>query len=222
MIEYKNDREHENMNYNRIPTEKEVYDVIQSKKNGKSTPDVRNEMLKNPGVTMAQFLYPMIKTIWNEEVTPSIWNKGDITSIWKGKGDRETLDNHRGITTSPAIGTILDTLLDNRIEKIVPFTEAQGGGKKGSSTCDHLFILRAIIDISIKEKRPTFLTFYDVSKAYDNADNEDMLTILWEKGLRGKVWRILKNLSTDLKATIKTRFGQTREIDMEIGGKQQD
>ena len=67
-----------------------------------------------------------------------------------------------------------------------------------------------------------YLTFYDVSKAYDNADNEDMLTILWEKGLRGKVWRILKDLSTNLKTTIKTRFGQTREIDMEIGGKQQD
>ena len=62
--------------------------------------------------------------------------------------------------------------------------------------------------------------FYDVSKAYDNIDNEDLLVIMWEKGLKSKVWRILKNLSTDLKASIKTRFGHTREIQMVIGGKQ--
>merc|ERR1739838_461242 len=118
--------------------------------------------------------------------------------------------------TSSSIGTVLDTAIDNRIESVVPFTQAQGGGKKGSSTCDHLFILRAIIDISIKEKRPTFLTFYDVSKAYDHADNNDMLTILWEKGLRGKLWRILQNLNTELKAIVKTRYGHTREFEMEI------
>ena len=32
--------------------------------------------------------------------------------------------------------------------------------------------------------------------------------------------RILRNLSTELKAIAKTRFGETREIMMEIGGKQ--
>ena len=42
---------------------------------------------------------------------------------------------------------------------------------------------------------------------------------MWEKGLRGKAWRILKNLNTDT-ATIKTRYGLTREVDMEVGGKQ--
>ena len=125
-----------------------------------------------------------------------------------------------GITTSSSIGTIIDSLIDNRIEYLVPFTQAQGGGKKGASTCDHLFIMRAIIDISIKQKRETFLTFYDISKAYDNVNNNDTLNIMWEKGLRGKAWRILKNLNTGLKARIKTKYGLTRIIDMEIGGKQ--
>ena len=46
-----------------------------------------------------------------------------------------------------------------------------------------------MIDISTKQKRQTFLTFYDVSKAYDNVNNSDMLTIMWDKGLRGKAWR---------------------------------
>ena len=220
IVKYTADRQYENLEINRTPDIKEIHEIINNKANGKSTPDIKNEMLKRPGETMTKFIYPMIETIWNEEKIPKIWKKGKITSIWKGKGDKELLDNHRGITTSPAIGTILDTLIDDRIEKTVPFTQAQGGGKKGASTCDHLFIIRSIIDITIKEKKETYITFYDVSKAFDNADNDDMLSIMWDKGFRGKAWRILKNLSKDLTATIKTRFGLTREIAMEIGGKQ--
>ena len=88
------------------------------------------------------------------------------------------------------------------------------------STFDHLFLLRAIIEVSKKKKTPTFLTFYDVSKAYDHANNDDMLSIVWERGLRGKTWRILRNMCNDLHASVKTRFGPTRDFQMEIGGRQ--
>ena len=47
-----------------------------------------------------------------------------------------------------------------------------------------------------------------------------MLAILWGKGFRGKVWRLLKGLSENLTAKIKTRYGTTRMIRREIGGKQ--
>ena len=217
---YEANREFENTRYNQEPTIEELTRIIEEKKNGKSTPDIKNEMIKKPGIHMIKFLHPLIQTIWKEEKIPTSWNTGHITTVYKGKGDKEKLHNYRGITTSSAIGTIIETMLDKRIETYVPYTQAQGGGKRGASTCDHLFILRAMIDTSIKQKRATFLTFYDVSKAYDNVDNNDMLNIMWEKGLRGKTWRILRNLNSDLKALVKTRHGPTETIDMEIGGKQ--
>ena len=208
------------MRHNRTPEIDDIAEIILNKKNGKSTPDLKNEMLKRPGEAMIKMIYPLITTIWREEKIPSNWNIGNITSIWKGRGDKEDPNNQRGITTSSSIGTILDSIIDNRIISTVPFTQAQGGGKKGASTYDHLFILRAIIDIAKNQKRPLFLTFYDVSKAYDNVDNEDMLKIIWDKGLRGKAWRILKKLNNNLKAKINTRYGPTRVLNMEIGGKQ--
>ena len=220
IITYTNNFDYEDLRHNRIPGIDEITDIVLNKKNGKSTPDLKNEILKRPGETMIQILYPLITTIWKEEKIPNIWNTGNITSIWKGRGDKEDPNNQRGITTSSSIGTILDSIIDNRIASTVPFTQAQGGGKKGASTYDHLFILRAIIDIAKKQKRPLFVTFYDVSKAYDNVVNDDMLKIIWDKGLKGKTWRILKKLNTNLKAKINTRYGPTRVIDMEIGGKQ--
>ena len=43
---------------------------------------------------------------------------------------------------------------------------------------------------------------------------------MWEKGVRGKLWRILKNMSTNLTAKIKTRYGLSREIPRDNGGRQ--
>ena len=217
---YNENREYETEAYNITPSMVEISEIIAGKQNGKSTTDLRNEMLKRPGSAMENMVGPLIQTIWKEETVPEIWNKGLVTSLWKGKGDKELLSNHRGITVSSALGSILEELIDHRIEQNVSLTPAQGGGKKKSSTFDHLFILRSLISVSLKQKRETYITFLDIKKAYDNVDNEDMLTIMWEKGLRGKAWRILKNLNTHLKAAIKTKYGTTRDIDMEIGGRQ--
>ena len=219
-MQFIENREYESLPYNLPPHKDEITEAIEKKTNGKSTTDIKNEMLKRPGEKMTNFLHPLIETIWEEEEIPTSWNLGQITSIWKGKGDKESLNNHRGITTSSAIGSILETLIDNRIEAHVPFTHAQGGGKRGSSTCDHLFILRAIIDISKQDKKETYLTFMDVSKAYDNADNNDMLKTVWDGGMRGKVWRILRKMNTNLKAAVKTKHGLTDQFEMDVGGRQ--
>ena len=74
--------------------------------------------------------------------------------------------------------------------------------------------------MQLKKKQNLFLTFFDVSKAYDNADVAYMLHVMWEKGIRGKMWRILNNMSRNLTARIKTRYGYSRIIERENGGRQ--
>ena len=110
-------------------------------------------MIKRPGEVMNKYIHELIKTIWNEEKIPNAWKKGIITSIWKGKGDREQLKNHRGITVSSTIGNIMEEVIDRRINMAIKFTQAQGGGIKGSSTCDHIFVLRSLMNIALKQKR---------------------------------------------------------------------
>lgn len=102
---------YENLPYNLMPEIIEIEEAIQNKSNGKSTTDVKNEMLKRPGEKMSKFIYPLIKIIWEEETVPSSWNLGHVTSIWKGRGDKECLSNHRGITIASTIGAIVETLI---------------------------------------------------------------------------------------------------------------
>ena len=202
------------------PTEAEIKKVIANKKNKKATTDWKNEIIKQGGDEMVDFIYPVIKAFWEEESPPKQWNDGLITNVWKGKGDRESMDNQRGITVSSAIGTIAEEIVFNRITNLMDFTQAQAGGRKGSSPADHIFIIRNIISIAKADKRNIIITFYDVRKAYDKADMNDMLYSLNKSNVSGRLWRLTKSLNQGLTARVNTKAGITREIKRETGGKQ--
>ena len=146
---YEKDLSHDDNEYNSCPTLAEIKQAISNKKNGKSTTDLPNEILKNGGEEMAIVIHHVIKAFWIEEILPNIWNEGLITSVWKGKGDKERMDCQRGITVSSAISMIPEEIIHNRMRTIINLTPAQGGGKKGSATRDHVFLLRSAISSAI-------------------------------------------------------------------------
>ena len=204
----------------KTPTKSEIKRAIQNKKNRKATTDWKNEIIKGGGDEMVDLILPVIQAFWKTERPPKQWNDGRITSVWKGKGDRERMENQRGITVSSAIGTIAEEIIYNRMVKTIEFTQAQAGGQKGASTTDHVFILKNIMAIAKKEGREIIFTFFDVKKAYDRADTDDMMGIVGRNNFRGKIWKLMRSLNVDLTARIKTKAGITREITRETGGKQ--
>ena len=214
------DMGYEDQWYNLLPSKKTIAKIIQSKKNRKATTDFPNELLKKGGEEFIDCLYPVIANFWKNEVPPKEWNLGVISSIYKGKGDRERLQFQRGITVSSTVSMIIEEVINQRMTEIVPMTQAQGGGKKGASTRDHVFLLRGAMTYALKNKLKMYVTFYDVTKAYDRADVQDMLLTVWEKGLKGKLWRLMAALNTNLTAKVKTRHGMTEEIERIAGGKQ--
>ena len=210
----------EDKEIDKAPTKKEIEQVIRNKKNNKSTTDWNNEILKRGGEAMVEMIYTVIKTFWNEEKPPRQWNEGLITNIWKGKGDREKMDNQRGITVSSGIGTIGEEVLTERLTKTITFSQAQAGGRKGASTADHIFILKGMIAMALKYGLELIVTFFDIKKAYDRACMDDMLYIIHQQGFTGKILRLTTALNKNLTARVKTKAGLTREIERETGGKQ--
>ena len=75
------------------PTEAELKKAIANKKDKKATTDWKNEIIKRGGDEMIDFIHPVIKAFWEEEAPPKQWSSGLITNVWKGKGDRESMDN---------------------------------------------------------------------------------------------------------------------------------
>ena len=75
---YKADKSYDDATYNLTPTRQEIVDIINEKKNNKSAPDIRNEMIKRPGKEMVDMIHPLIIESWNKGCTPDIWNQGYI------------------------------------------------------------------------------------------------------------------------------------------------
>ena len=73
-----------------------------------------------------------------------------------------------------------------------------------------------MISLALHKGQDLILTFFDIKKAYDRANMQDMLCIVNEQGFDGKIWRLTKSLNENLTARIKTKAGLTNQ--KRIGG----
>ena len=105
------------------------------------------------------------------------------SQVFKGWHNKQQTTTHY---TIKGVGNILEEIIDKRMETLIKFTQGQGGGVPGASTCDHLFLVRAAMQIAVATKQTLFLTFFDVKKAFDKADVNNMLHIAWKSGVRGR------------------------------------
>ncbi len=158
--------------------------------------------------------------VFDNEDIPSQWCDGTMINLSKGKGDCEVLTNKRGITLTSNVGKLFERVINNRLLKVLTFSEAQAGGRPERAPVDQLFILYEVLKQRKSEGKQTFCAFLDVHKAYDQAWRGVIFHILWESGIRGKLWRILIKLNSDIVVQIATRFGLTRVINVYGGVKQ--
>ena len=208
------DQGFEELGYNRRIAEQEVREVISSLPSGKAVgrDAVPYEFIKHGGENMVLAITLLIQQIFDEEKIPESWNKLLTISLPKGKKNPEYLDNKRGITLSSNVEKIFERVLINRVSKIVPFTEAQAGARKGRATHDQIFTLKPVLNERKQRGNATYLAFLDVQKAYDSMWGAAVVKNLWERGVRGKMWRVLKALNEGKSTQIATRFGLTDDI----------
>ena len=215
-------RKHEKDKMNDPINEKEVQQAIKSLKNNKSTgPDkVKNEFIKYGGRELTKALSQTFNKIFENETIPISWSKSNTINIDKGKPDKELLENKRGISLTNNICKIFEKVINNRIKSALSFTEAQAGAREGRSSVDQLFILKSVIQQRKFQRKQTYIALIDIEKAFDYTWREGMFYNLWQRGVRGKIWRIMYNLCQDQVTTINTKYGPANEIELENGIRQ--
>ena len=118
------------------------------------------------------------------------------------------------LLTASNFGKMFERIINNRISKTINITEAQAGGQKGRATVDHLTRLKDTIQTIRNNKKPAYIVFLDVTKAYDKAWLDAILYIMHKEGTELPMWKIAKELNSNLRARINTKYGQTREINI--------
>jgi hypothetical protein len=109
---------------------------------------------------------------------------------------------------------VFERIINNRITKTINMTEAQAGGQKGRATVDHLMRLNDTIQIIRNTRKPAYIAFLDITKAYDQAWLDAILYGMYKEGTELAMWKIIKELNSNLKARLKTKYGRTRQINI--------
>ena len=195
-------------------TRKEMKKCIKKIKRGKATgPDkIPNEAIIEVNDITNEILRHHLNKILTSQKIPDEWQHGEIIRLYKGKGKKGMCSNERGITLASNIGKLFERIINERLKTIVEITDAQAGGRAGSATTDHLLILQQAIQSAKNRKKDVYMGFLDVTKAYDKAWILGIMHILYERGLDDSLWETVLNLNDNLTATLKTKYGHTRAI----------
>jgi Reverse transcriptase (RNA-dependent DNA polymerase) len=176
-------------------TSAEVESAISKLQRYKSAGDdnIPAELLKCGGATIEVALTELFNVIWSSELAPSSWRHGVIVSLFKC-GDRTDCGNYRPITLLRVIDKLYTAILGARLLKALPLHDHQFAFRPGRGTADPLFALSSTVQQRKTQGKRTYAFFLDVRKAYDTVWHPGLFYKLYHKGVRGKLWRMIRDI----------------------------
>jgi hypothetical protein len=206
-------------------TREEVKENITKRKEQKAmgADSIPNEFIKHAGRHTRVRLTEVFNIVREAEYTPPSWRDAKMTMLPKG-GDKELLDNYRGITVNSNVGKLFTRILTRRMEQDVEerglLGKIQHGFRKGWRSTDAAFTLTHIINKYQREKGKLAIAFLDLKKAYDRISRVELWKTLNAIGYGGKLLRIIQGMYEDLQAIIQLGEITTEKVKMQEGLKQ--
>ena len=187
---------------------------------------IKNEMLKicdsKEGLEM---LSTLLNQIWEKETLPSELEIGRIVTLFKG-GDAFDCGDYRGISLLNVVYKLFSAILNKRLvtfcEKENILEEEQGGFREGRGCTDQIYSLYSIVAERLSKGKDTYICFIDIKKAYDRVWRDGLWICLADHGIKGKMWRMLRSIYSNVKSTVFCGGKDSEPFDIELGVRQGD
>lgn len=189
-------------------SESEIAKAIHQLSNGKSAgPDrLLNEFFIYGKPVLTPYLHTLFNTILNQGYFPEAWSVGEVIPLHK-KGDKNNVDNYRGITLLSNLGKLFTRILNNRLttwaETYSVYIEAQSGFREHMCTSDNIFVLHGLITHFLNNNKKLFCSFIDFSKAFDYVVRDILWFKLIQYGIRGKILDVIVSMYKNVKSKVK-------------------
>ena len=138
------------------------------------------------------------------------------------EGDKRNPGNYRGISLLSIVGKIYAAVLQERLskwcEKNGIIVEEQGGFRPGRGCADQIYVLMSII--KNRRGKKTYCCFIDLRKAYDRVWRTGLWKRLWDEGIRGKMWRVIKKMYEGTRNCVIVGEEKTEFFEVEVGVRQ--
>ena len=111
--------------------------------------------------------------------------------------------NARGISISPVISKILDSILLNHQTQAIDTTHIlQYGFSTGKSCLEAALLVSEAIALSKDIKTPLYIASCDVQKAFDVVNYSSLLRKMHASGITGQWWLLKQNLMKGMKGRV--------------------
>ena len=142
----------------------------------------------------------------------------DVATIYKGKGEKNNLENDHGIFLVTIFRSILMRLIyHDKYEEIdESMSDSQIGGRKGKNIRNHIWVINGIITdvLSTKKKSPVDIQIFDYKQCFDSLWLEECLNDIYSAGINDDKFQLLYNINSEVKMAVKTPVGKTERSEI--------
>ena len=225
-----------NMSLAAVPTLDEINKAISSLSNGKApgSDGIPAEVFSSGGPALTSKLLELFQLMWKNEELPQEYKDAAITHLYKNKGNRRVCDNHRGISLLEIAGKILARICLNRLQTHLEcasedtpadkqpshLPETQCGFRQGRGTTDMIFTVRQLQEKSREQNKGLYITFVDLTKAFDTVSRDGLWKIMAKFGCPEKFVNIVRLFHDGMQARVKDNGQYSEPFPVTNGVKQ--
>ena len=146
--------------------------------------------------------------MWRKEAIPQEFKDATIIHLFKRKGNPpQVCDNHRGISLLSIAGKILARVLLNRLNGHLEWSgllpESQCGFRKNRGTIDMIFKARQLQEKCQEQNVDLYMTFVDLTKAFDTVSREGLWKIMAKFGCPAKFIAMVQQFHDGMLARVQ-------------------
>jgi hypothetical protein len=192
------------------PNQEDIDEVVRAlgKKGAPGGDKLTGMVFRLMGPVLDSIVRRLLEMLLFQGSSPEAWRKAVIVPVWK-KGDTLDATNYRPVVLLAKLYKAIERALLKRVNKAV----MNSGGlhstnlayQKGKGREMALFVLIGSI-LHRKFNWPnssTFICLLDVQHAYNGVNLHRLGLDLWERGVRGKVWKLIMEMILNLRYTVR-------------------
>ena len=178
-----------------------------------------NEIFK-PGVIgndLQNSILILMNKVKAQTAIPEFMEFANIVSIYKGRGEKSSLENDRGIFLVNVLRNILMKLVYNDNYKIVDesMSDSQVGARRNKNIRNHIFLLNGMINEAMQSKRNIEILIYDYRQCFDSLWLEECINDLFDAGIQNDHLPLIFEANKTNQVAVKTPFGLTNRKSVE-------
>jgi len=206
-------------------TEEEMRRELKKLKMGKAAgaDGIKNEAWLNGGGKIRLKLGEVISGVWRGDGFPDSWRVGVVVPIWK-RGDRNVVENYRGVTLTSTAYKIYANIVNERIIKELDENEgwsrSQAGFRRGRGTIENVKVLKYLVGKRIGRGKKVWAFFLDLKAAFNRLDGEVLWQMMRKRGINEGLIGRVRQIYAETRCRVRIGEVVSREFWVEKGVRQ--